>query len=352
MPSLSFLHQLASLEQDPQSAFRLPKSSPIEQAAFKKITSNAILLGVPGKSIYDVSYKQIQKGIWEIFKSCISVYNRRGYGWIGKEDFWMAVWFDLSMIRYTVSGTKDNTLYKYLPHIVHFYAKSKEAALEYSAPRDLWKTVGSKYLLQRVIDTWNRRTYNQTYWDPDTTDGARTRTWGHITNCNEYTTDQAYGDKDTPRSPPRHVRFVSPESSVSSLCETPSSLDSLSDMDEESDGMGDVEDDVCSEADTEWNEEGDENFADKEKFDHSERYNNSPPSCTSHDNVELAKEKQDLRKTAGNEARSKPISGGKRAFPDDMAEESAAYSQGYFKRIRMKFIDRPQEIQWNKMSWY
>ncbi|KAI1102148.1 hypothetical protein F4804DRAFT_314002 [Jackrogersella minutella] len=85
-----------------------------------------------------------------------------------------------------ISTIEDPIAHEYLPHIVHFYAKSREHGWRYLIPHDWNETFGRKYALQRLIDTWNRMTYIQTYWDPDTGINPRKRRRCLITDDNDF----------------------------------------------------------------------------------------------------------------------------------------------------------------------
>ncbi|KAI1442857.1 hypothetical protein F5Y02DRAFT_429472 [Annulohypoxylon stygium] len=135
---------------------------PIQRDTFEKLTSmryffystqflrsevpltiwNVVLLGQRKKSIREASHMDIQAGIWYLFRCCVEVYDEYKIGLIGSGAFWIMVWSRLQRLRKL--DADDFTIYKYLPHIVHFYAKSRE------------------------LDAWNRRAFFQTYWDPHT----------------------------------------------------------------------------------------------------------------------------------------------------------------------------------------
>ncbi|KAI1413463.1 hypothetical protein F5Y13DRAFT_189369 [Hypoxylon sp. FL1857] len=119
-----------------------------------------ILLGSREQSIDDATFLDVQGGIWDIFRCCHSVYDDYGIGWLGMESFWLVVWRCLELMRRTDTG--DPYAHKYLPHI--------EEAGSY------------KYVMQRTIDAWNRRTHLQTYWDPRTGSQAHGRRLGSIPN--------------------------------------------------------------------------------------------------------------------------------------------------------------------------
>lgn len=106
------------------------------------------------------------------------MYSRRGPGWLGTETFWRDVKKNLAMIRQYHHD--QSVAQKYLPHIIHFYAKSREAAQRYPIPLDFEEAIHTKYYLQRVIDEWNRKTYLQTYWDPPMEGDLMKWRWGYI----------------------------------------------------------------------------------------------------------------------------------------------------------------------------
>ncbi|KAI0007873.1 hypothetical protein F4779DRAFT_619181 [Xylariaceae sp. FL0662B] len=71
----------------------------------------------------------IQNGIWDLFVACNDVYGKRGPGSLEKESFWQEVWCGI------VSNTSDEpSAHKYLPSIVHFYAKSRECYTKNNPP--------------------------------------------------------------------------------------------------------------------------------------------------------------------------------------------------------------------------
>ncbi|KAI1088591.1 hypothetical protein F5B19DRAFT_505589 [Rostrohypoxylon terebratum] len=158
---MSFAIPGPSMERPRRSNARTQWTSrlPIQRAAFDKLTSmrhffystqflrsgvpltiwNAVLLGERKKSIREAKYLKIETGIWHLFRCCIEVYDDHGNGLIGSSGFWIMVWSRLQRLRQL--NDDDFTIYKYLPHIVHFYAKSRELGL---------------------------RTFFQTYWNPYT----------------------------------------------------------------------------------------------------------------------------------------------------------------------------------------
>ncbi|KAI1139234.1 hypothetical protein F5Y05DRAFT_424886 [Hypoxylon sp. FL0543] len=126
----------------------------IKQTTFNKLTSlrylfystqflrsdvpisawSLILLGSREQSIDDATFLEVQGGILDLFRCCHSVYDDKGYGWLGTEAFWLAVWDSLELRR--ESDNQEPNAHKYLPHIVHFYAKSRESALRFLMPKD------------------------------------------------------------------------------------------------------------------------------------------------------------------------------------------------------------------------
>ncbi|KAI1204212.1 uncharacterized protein F4807DRAFT_448356 [Annulohypoxylon truncatum] len=127
---------------------------PIQEATFQKLTSlrylfystqfirsgvpttawNAILLGHRERSLHDATYMEVQAGICDLFECCVSTYNDYGFGLIDTGSFWMVVWSRLQKLQ--GSETYDFYTHRYLPHIVHFYAKSRELGQRYSVPSD------------------------------------------------------------------------------------------------------------------------------------------------------------------------------------------------------------------------
>ncbi|KAI0886505.1 uncharacterized protein GGS22DRAFT_186575 [Annulohypoxylon maeteangense] len=105
----------------------------------------------------------VQAGIWDLFKCCISTYDDYGFGMIDTEAFWMMAWRRLQKIQIGPMkevDTYDYFTHKYLPHIVHFYAKSRELGKRYS-------------------------TFYQTYWDPNTGVSIQPRRQGFVAD-DEY----------------------------------------------------------------------------------------------------------------------------------------------------------------------
>lgn len=132
----------------------LPSAISIKRATFNKLTSlrylfystqfircevpisawSLVLLGSREKSIDEATFLDVQGSIWDIFRCCHLVYDAYGIGWLGSESFWLIVWQCLGQT--CRSDTGDPYGHKYLPHIVHFYAKSRESALRYLVPKD------------------------------------------------------------------------------------------------------------------------------------------------------------------------------------------------------------------------
>ncbi|KAI1456304.1 hypothetical protein F4805DRAFT_476081 [Annulohypoxylon moriforme] len=182
---------------------------PIPQAVFGKLTSlryffystqfirsgvptsawSAVLLGNRERSFQDATYLDVQGGIWDLFNCCLSTYDDYGFGAINMVGFWIVVWRRLQRVQGL--ETYDFQAYKFLPHIVHFYAKSRELGQRYSVPPDWKETADTKYLLQRLIDTWNRKTFYQTYWDPHTGVNIRPRRVGFVADDEHWGAHQA-----------------------------------------------------------------------------------------------------------------------------------------------------------------
>ncbi|KAI0832202.1 hypothetical protein F5Y06DRAFT_301579 [Hypoxylon sp. FL0890] len=132
----------------------LPSPVFIKQATFDKLTClryffystqflrsevptsawSLVLLGDRKKSLDDATFLEVQARIWDVFQCCHSVYDTYGIGWIGTESFWLMVWRRLELMR--ESDAEDLHAHKYLCHIVHFYAKSRERAAQFLVPND------------------------------------------------------------------------------------------------------------------------------------------------------------------------------------------------------------------------
>ncbi|KAI1385747.1 uncharacterized protein F4822DRAFT_432600 [Hypoxylon trugodes] len=139
--------------------------SPSGLAIFHKLTCTPYLtystqfirLAIP-------SNLDIQNGLWDVFGCCLFKYGNNGLGWLSCEAFWLKVWECLVDFRRQFGPVTPYPFgYQYLPHVVHFYAKSRDLALLYPRPRNLQDFDTPLHLR---IDSWNRKTYFQTYWDP------------------------------------------------------------------------------------------------------------------------------------------------------------------------------------------
>ncbi|KAI6086093.1 hypothetical protein F4821DRAFT_278946 [Hypoxylon rubiginosum] len=155
---------------------------------------NVILLGsVENDAIHNATPLEIQGGIWDLFKCCISAHEtteyRLGVDELCTEEFWHKAWRELVELR-EQRGPLPDFIFElstvcYLPHIVHFYAKSREYAWNARLPRDYDRSP-HKYPLLQVIDEWNFKACSQAYWDTNITGQVGTTRWGCVTDTGHF----------------------------------------------------------------------------------------------------------------------------------------------------------------------
>ncbi|KAI1504083.1 hypothetical protein F5X99DRAFT_406464 [Biscogniauxia marginata] len=122
---------------------------------------------------------------WEPIRVDRAVYNKLTalHGMFFSTQFMRSevpVWLNL-----IPSTSNEASAHKYLVNVVHFYAQSREMMRRW----ELVEREMPQWEIQWTIDFWNRKTYAQSYWDPETTNNRPKR---QRTICS---TDDHY-DKD------------------------------------------------------------------------------------------------------------------------------------------------------------
>ncbi|CAJ2509124.1 Uu.00g141500.m01.CDS01 [Anthostomella pinea] len=104
---------------------------------------------------------------------------------------------------------RENDAHKHVPNIVHFYAMSRKRYLESNPGGQTYSSVITRkgnFMIQELIDTWNRMTDGQTYWDPIE---ERRKVW--LGKRGRDSEDGHYDQEDTTSgsvSPPKRQRLT------------------------------------------------------------------------------------------------------------------------------------------------
>ncbi|KAH9905762.1 hypothetical protein F4778DRAFT_727429 [Xylariomycetidae sp. FL2044] len=131
---------------------------------------DGILLRTTERSILDAKSTEIQAAVWDLFQVCLFVLGQLGPYSVGYAYFWLRV-------AELHGGQVAFHYLEEIPSVVRFYAAARATATMYDGPKrhDLdEKRTGQRlflnsnvdFRLQKLIDNWNYRTRNETYWNP------------------------------------------------------------------------------------------------------------------------------------------------------------------------------------------